>query len=773
MKSVNFKYTPEKLTARTRVTRCKGVIDMAGNVNFSSSPDDEPSKSEKTQHGMNKKLKISTKLICGFLAMTLFAVIMGGTGLFFVSKINNRINDISDIAAPILSHSNALIRQAMDQVILAEEIMVSEEIPAVIKLAKKFENIEIKFSKTSGELKDISDDIDLQNKLKQATAGHKAFVSKAQSVFEAHQNELEKEIEAENLLEQFDENGAGIIERLDAFAMENEAEMANAEEEGDRLEEINASGAAVNKVLGELFDQDYPVVEAALKLQRLTMEIQDTAGEYLAEERIASLKDIQENFSSLFKKTHEQISTIKKLAETTDETKNAKVIEVAFAKWLESALGEGKLFSAHKAMLYAENQSDHFLEQMENEATKVFAILDEIENAALEKSSSADEFASTEVATAKVTTFSLIILLVAISGILIAIVRKTVIRPVNSMTNIMKELSSGNNDIEIPNVCDSDEIGNMARAVQVFKDNALEKERLSEIQRQETLAREQRTQKIEELIEDFETDAEQILKAVSDAANMMQDNAENLNETADQTNQQSTTVAAASEQAAVNVQTVASATEELSCSIEEINKQVEQSTSVASEAALQAQETSLTMKELSEASEKIGNVVGLITDIAEQTNLLALNATIEAARAGSAGKGFAVVASEVKSLANQTAKATEEIGRQVGGIRMASDDAVSAINRIGGIIDSMNEIAISISGAMDEQKTATVEISRNVAEASTGTSEVSSNITQVNAGAQNTGQAANQVLEAAKNLISQSDTMQRNVEYFLENIRTA
>jgi len=260
---------------------------------------------------------------------------------------------------------------------------------------------------------------------------------------------------------------------------------------------------------------------------------------------------------------------------------------------------------------------------------------------------------------------------------------------------------------------------------------------------------------------------QQVVDVVASASAEMEASAQSMSATAEETNRQASAVAAASEEASTNVQTVASAAEELSSSISEISRQVTQSSEVARKAVEEAAKTNTTVKGLVEAAQKIGDVVNLINDIAGQTNLLALNATIEAARAGEAGKGFAVVASEVKSLATQTAKATEDIGRQIGAIQGATNDAVNAIHGIGQTIEEIAKIASNISAAVEEQGSATQEIARNVQQASVGTQEVSSNITGVTRAATDTGSAAGQVLTAAQELARQGDALKKEVESFL------
>ncbi len=346
-------------------------------------------------------------------------------------------------------------------------------------------------------------------------------------------------------------------------------------------------------------------------------------------------------------------------------------------------------------------------------------------------------------------------------------------RPVVAMTAAMGDLADGNHSVEIPATDRRDEIGLMAKAVLVFKENMIKAKALAEQEAAEQKRREQRARKVEKLTGDFDSEVSSVLKSVSSAATEMQATAASMSSTAEETSRQSTVVASASEEASTNVQTVASAAEELSSSIAEISRQVSQSAEIAGKAVTDAERTNIQVQGLAEAAHKIGEVVQLITDIASQTNLLALNATIEAARAGEAGKGFAVVASEVKNLANETAKATDEITGQITGIQQATRDAVSAIQSIGQTIGQINEIASGIASAVEEQGAATQEIARNVQQAATGTQEVSSNITGVNQAATATGAAAEQVQSASAELSQQAEIMRAKVETFLAEIKAA
>lgn len=392
--------------------------------------------------------------------------------------------------------------------------------------------------------------------------------------------------------------------------------------------------------------------------------------------------------------------------------------------------------------------------------------------------------------------------LVLAASISFLIIRSIVV-PLNRMTDVMGILAKGDFEVEVPSLDRSDEIGEIANAVQVFKDNGLDNINLAEEAetmekrtrdeeerlREEARMREQKAREDEEhrkqeaeaeqrrlmqkMADDFEANVGSIVETVSSAATRANASAQSMSSISEETNKQSVTVASAAEQASANVQTVASATEELSSSISEITRQVSESSNISTGAVKEAQASHHTIQELVEASKKIGEVVTLITDIAEQTNLLALNATIEAARAGDAGKGFAVVAAEVKNLANQTQKATEEIGEQIQGIQDSTQEASDSIENIGKTITKLDEIATTIASAVEEQSAATQEISRNVAEAASGTQEVSSNIQGITQAAGEAGDASNELVGVASDLSNNSETLKLEVTKFLEQVRAS
>jgi methyl-accepting chemotaxis protein len=424
--------------------------------------------------------------------------------------------------------------------------------------------------------------------------------------------------------------------------------------------------------------------------------------------------------------------------------------------------------NAHEVEVLANGEMAKFAQAIgaDAEAIKESGIADETEI----EHETANLIASTET----------LILMIAVGslafGIVLAwLIGRTISRPVVGLCAGMRELAEGNFQVVLPGLGRGDEVGEMAQAVETFKVKAEEKARAEAEakMKQEQIAAKQRKADMHSLADSFEAAVGEIVETVSSASTELEASAATLTRAAQRAQEVTTAVAAASEEASTNVNSVASATEELSSSVNEISRQVQESARMASAAVGQARSTTERVGELSKAAARIGDVVELINTIAGQTNLLALNATIEAARAGEAGRGFAVVASEVKALAEQTAKATGEIGQQITGIQSATQDSVSAIKEISGTIEKLSEVSSTIAAAVEEQGAATQEISRNVQQAAQGTHQVSSNITEVQRGASETGSASSQVLSAAQSLSNDGNRLKLEVGKFLNSVRAA
>jgi methyl-accepting chemotaxis protein len=463
------------------------------------------------------------------------------------------------------------------------------------------------------------------------------------------------------------------------------------------------------------------------------------------------------------------------IAQTIDPTRQAQAVT------LKAAIAEGK---ARNFALKAFRGKNTALETPEAKAafTAALAAASKIEEIAVPLAN-AYRSAAESVTAQAVDDLALggrVAMILGVVSMIIGMVMATltslsISRPIRALTAAMLELADGKFDILLPGLGRKDEIGGIAGAVEKFKVKAAEKAQAEAEakMKQDQIAAEQRKAEMRRLADTFEAAVGEIVDAVSSASTELEAAAGTLTTTAGKAQELATRVAAASEQASVNVHSVAAASEELSVSVREISIQVQESARMAGEAAGQARSTSEQVNELSKAATRIGDVVDLINTIASQTNLLALNATIEAARAGNAGRGFAVVASEVKALAEQTSKATSEIGQQIGDIQAVTQSSVDAIKGISGIIEKLSETSTIIASAVEEQGAATLGISRNVQQAAQGTQHVASDIVNVQHGAGETGSASSQVLSAARSLASDSNRLKLELGKFLSTVRTA
>ncbi len=557
------------------------------------------------------------------------------------------------------------------------------------------------------------------------------------------------------------------------------------------VEDIDASQEGA---VGEFIEAGVGPVIAA-------MEIKSQAGNVAGLLASAANEQVEEKIGTLEERYTAADASIGKSQKTISSLDGFKKLEEHLTILKKLGGGEESVFKLRRQYLRESAAAQSLLSEARSLSGKMTAAMEALVAEATgqmneQRNAAAQSASNGKTLLGGIAVFSLI------ASLLISVlyVGRSLVRRLVTLSDTMQELSNGNLHVDI-STRGSDEIASMAKTVRVFKEAALEKEKLQEDaetkrkqdeearerrlsedrereakaleekQRLEKQAEEEKREALSNIADKFEQKVGGVIEEVSQASQQMNANAENMSRSAEKSTQRSEAVMMASESASANVNAVSAATEELSASIQEIKRRVLQSAEIARRADQEADSTNVTIKGLAEAADRIGEVVSLISDIANQTNLLALNATIEAARAGEAGKGFAVVASEVKNLATQTAKATEEITVQITGMQGATGDAVGAIENIGKTISEINEVASNIASSVEEQGAATDEIAKNVQLAASGTSEVNSSIAEVGEASANTGKSASEVLTASSELTQQADVLRSEVDSFISEVR--
>lgn len=719
-------------------------------------------------------MTIQNKIISGVVLMAILAVVSGGIGLWQVKKIEVQINEISDVVTPTIETADDVVYYATEIQKLILEILADEEPEDVVELHKEYKAAVASFDEVILELDSIIVDEQLQQSIDSLNDEKAALFAAADAMYSSHSDELKYEILSESQQAEMDVLGDKIADRLLKLSESNEQEMAAAEEQGDTLlASGQATAANMNDILGDLFEREYPMVEAALKLRSLVNAIEASVAEVLAEEDPEKVSARREAYAAISGEATQWLDILAKYSETDADRADIKDLTGDFTSWVAMATEKDAVFDNHQKMLMNEAIADTKAEEVDQIGDELVKQINQVIDVADALSDGADEKAAELVAAATAILLGLGVVTLFIAGGLTLVVMRTAIRPLTKLTDVMGKLAEGEHELNVPFQGRKDEIGKIAETVEVFRLSGVERVRLENEATEANQLQVNRQNRVDQLIKEFRERMRAMLEMITHDSGEMKGAALTLNQIAETTETTTQSASDSSNVATANVETVASTTEELTASVQEISGQLSRGLSLVNSATSDADSVNAKVKSLAEAAQQIGQVIGMISDIAEQTNLLALNATIEAARAGEAGKGFAVVASEVKSLAEQTGKATEQISQQITTIQASTEEAVVDIGGIASSVAEIDTFMSSIASAIEEQSTATQEIAQNVQQAAEGNKSVSDGMERVSSAVTETKSSADSVLSSSENLAERSAEISNEVDTFLRNVEAA
>jgi methyl-accepting chemotaxis protein len=714
-------------------------------------------------------------LLAGFAFLSLLTGMAGGAGILFVREIKSSVEVVTGTASPLLSN----VMHLVDDVHLAEaavtEGLGADDGRGLQTAISKLDQLGGSLANGLAGIERLSVEHGLTLDTEGAARSQKRFLEMAEAALAARRDELAARADAEARLTDFEETRRKLDEQVGRYASRAETDMTERE---DRAKTLVQSGSASSEVLGEtiaaIFERSYPTLQNAYKLLRYQAQLQDMAREYMTELENAKRTVARERFEKALKSAESVLKRLISRAASDEVRKEWGDVGGQFARIRDVALSDGGLFASHDRSIEARAQGTMLAASLDEAGQQYQSVLSTVQKLAERISKESETGAAATVESALVSIAGIAgagVLLGLLTGLFLG---RSITKPLTRLTGTMQALSEGVYDAVVPDTGRTDELGVMARTLLVFQRSAGEVHRLQvEAKTAQERGEAERRAMVTEMADRFEAGVGQIIQMVSTEAQQLQSAAQSMTTVADRTGAEATVAATASDEASGNVQTVAVATEELSSSIQEIARQVTRSSVASGLAATRVRAANEKISTLSETAQRIGEVIDLISGIANQTNLLALNATIEAARAGEVGKGFAVVASEVKSLANQTAKATHDIAAQIGAIQAETADAMTEIRSVAQVIEEVDGISSSVSAAVEEQTAATQEIARNVQQAANKTEAVSRSVADVSRAAVDAEQSAGEVLVAAGTLSTQAVALKGEVDRFLAGVRSA
>lgn len=719
-------------------------------------------------------IKLGQQLIIGFGALSLIVGATGAAGLHFANQIGDLVAGFTDTASPLLNESFALVETTEAARIHVMQALESSDRRKVEAVRAELGELKSESAKRLLTVGTIAAGAGISLDLKSAETLKSEFADQLMQMLDSRAAARVSNAAVMQRFRDVEKVTAELDEVLAVFAKTSETRMTGREDEAKSM--IVGGSATVptlGKILEETFNQSFPVLQGAYTLMSYLTELRNLTRAYMTVVDGSELDALEAEFQKQLKRAEGRLKRIAGRA-GPDEAAEITKVQSGLKALQAGVAGPGGLFESRRAGL-ADNDRVRALDAAANTtAAKYEQNLGTVADAARQLNQRLSAEAVTATAQA-LTAIGIVVLIGIVAGLGFAFgLARSIGRPLGRMSDAMRRLAGGDHAIDDAYTAQGNEIGDLARALRVFRDNAVESERLrAEARERDRRAEEQKRAETLRMADELEASVKQVVEIVAGSADEMRGSAEELLAAAADTNHRAGTVASAAELATGNAQTVAAAAEELTMSIEEIGRQIHGASGAIREASEHAGRTSTRIGDLSESARRIGSVVNLISEIAGQTNLLALNATIEAARAGEAGKGFSVVATEVKNLATQTAKATEEISAQISGMQSATAETVKAIELVVRAMNRIDEQASQISAAVEQQNAATQEIASNVQQSANHTREVSMTISEVTAAASNSAESSERVVSGASELAIQSRNLRSELEQFLAKLRAA
>ena len=720
------------------------------------------------------RMNLRAKLSSAFLCLSLLIGICGASGVFFVYRIGATLSVFAEVTSPSLSLTIVLADNAQRMRSVFLDAMNKSDNAAYLEASDKLRDLGVAAGQGMEKLRQLLIYANLPVRLGEIQQLQNEFIQARMALLTAHRQQQIAQLAVQQGLMEFEAERREFDSLLRTITARGEAVMSQSR---DQAALQMSAGTATVKGLNDLFsiamNDAYPLVQGLYKLTRDAVTLQEVATSYINITQPEAMAVVERRATFTFSNAGDVLERIAARLQSTEGQGYVTRFKSGLTGLENKLVGARGLFPAHREYIKVKGEVTALQNVLESTEGRYVGSLEEVRQLVELHNEGAKARAAQTVHQA-LAFIGMLVLAGIMSGIVFSLLfANRIVRPITRITEAMTKLAADDLDVAVPARTRSDEIGNMAAALQVFKDNAITARALIQEREREQAGKEQRTQRVTELCAAHERSMTGLLHALNSAAADMRSTSETMYAIVQETGDQAMAAANASQEANTNVQTAAAATEELSSSSAQINNRALHSAQIANKAADETERAGTVVQELHSTASEIGEVVRMIEDIASQTNLLALNATIEAARAGEAGRGFGVVAGEVKSLAGQTAKATADIAARVNAIQSATEQAVQAIQGVRGTIGEMREISNFVASTMESQSTATSEIAANTSLVASATAQVTANAESVSSSMESTGSAANQVVEAAVDLNRQAEALRAEISGFLANIRAA